>query len=255
MASTIKSKENGAYTVNADDLIPIVNNAGDTPQAVTPNQIAEGITEIGGVVNVRTDTLQNLLGVTGATAGEIAYPTDAPGTIVTFAAGDVKHIVGNIISTVPFTCDGINNTPTGLTAINGFQNFFDYDPLGLINLAGYWEIPAFLRNGDFDLWGKIDLKLLLPAGPTTYQIANLIANYYTTGPGWQTHTNGFDNVYLNDVPPSQYTKLNSGMFPILDTYERIRFSIGLGWTGGPASVDIQGFGYDSAVFNLYVTGK
>lgn len=41
--STIKSKENATYSVNGNDLIPLVNNLGDTPQSVTPNQIANAI--------------------------------------------------------------------------------------------------------------------------------------------------------------------------------------------------------------------
>lgn len=37
--SSIKSKEDAAYVVNNDDLIPLVNNTGDVPQSVTPGQL------------------------------------------------------------------------------------------------------------------------------------------------------------------------------------------------------------------------
>ena len=51
--STLKSKENQSYVMQINDLRPLVNNAGDTPQSVTPQQLINVIS----LNNFNVDTI------------------------------------------------------------------------------------------------------------------------------------------------------------------------------------------------------
>ena len=91
--STIKSKEDGVYSVAVDDLIPLVDNAGTQGKSVTPQQLMDSIPSIDGIVQHRSGTIEQLMSVTDAVENEIAICTDYPCNVHYLSGGTTAKIV------------------------------------------------------------------------------------------------------------------------------------------------------------------
>ena len=71
MSTTIKANEDGAYTVNNDDLIPLVDNAGAVPKSVRPLQLYEGSKSNTEVVSQNGKSLQDAIDIINARGNPI----------------------------------------------------------------------------------------------------------------------------------------------------------------------------------------
>lgn len=91
MASSIKSKEDAAYAVQSDDLIPLVNNAGTVAKSATPAQIAaaSGVPKM-----VLLDKPIGIIGpIVADTGAWVAYDMSAGGGFAAAAAGATAAIL------------------------------------------------------------------------------------------------------------------------------------------------------------------
>ncbi|MCH9712746.1 MAG: hypothetical protein K0U20_09000 [Proteobacteria bacterium] len=97
--TTIKANEDGAYDVNNDDLIPLVDNAGVVGKSVTPNQLTKAIVKGNedGAYDVNNDDLIPVTDTTGntpksVTPRQLTQRLTGPRKITIGAKGDYPDL-------------------------------------------------------------------------------------------------------------------------------------------------------------------
>jgi len=160
--STIESKKAPSYTVNNNDLIPLVNDAGDTPQSVTPHQLH----------NAMFDTSTVVL-------GSKQYPTldIALNHILNNTPAKTEYAAGVYGGTVSLNQYDDVVTFTGMTAT--------FNQFGQTNLVSFPLWIEFNNDGKLYLMDKLmtSTSLRIMAGYKEASITGATYKFYNL-PSW-----------------------------------------------------------------------